>query len=85
MGRTEWTEEEADAVVHSYDSRDWIFDAADLVDAFGEPVRPARGWVITDSLDSQRYEVYAPPGLKPWRYCGTHNTRVRVHSRALDR
>lgn len=84
-GRSEWDESSADAVVHSYDTRDWLVDAADLIDAFGSPQKLRRGWIVTDSLDGQRYEIFSPSGDQPWRYSDRDNQRVRIHSRNLDR
>ena len=84
-GRSEWEEGENDGTVHAFDSRDWLVDAAELVDGNDEPVEVKRGWIATDSLDGMRYEVYAPPGVRPWRYSDRTNQRVRIHSRALDR
>lgn len=84
-GSSEWTEDETESVIHTFDTRDWIVDAADLVDTFGQPVRPKRGWIITDELDGDRYEVYAPPGVRPWRYSDRANKRIRIHTRNLAR
>jgi len=83
-GVTQFDEVENDGVVVTMRSRDWLVAASDLVNLAAERVLPARGWIVTDSLDGSRYEIYAPTGQRPWRYSDTSHQRIRIHSRDLD-
>jgi hypothetical protein len=83
-GRSHFDEDEGEAVIIGYDSRDWLVAKADMLDQFGQVVDVKRGWMITDSLDNERYEIYAPPGVKPWKYSDSEKTRIRIHSRNID-
>ena len=80
-GETGWDEEGIDAAVTRIEARDWIV-AADALVVDGEPVRPDRGWIITDSLDDAQHEVFAP-GETCWSYCDTSKRRIRIHTRSL--
>ncbi len=80
VGITDFEEVSNDGVVIQMKSRDYICDTADLMDASGEPVLPARGWIVTEA-DGSQYEVYAPTG--PCHGVGpTDRTlRIRIHTR----
>ena len=84
VGVTQFDEVENDGVVVTMRSRDWLVSTDDLINDDDEHVLPARGWIVTDSLDGSQYEVYAPTGHRPWRYSDTSHQRIRIHSRDLD-
>ncbi len=80
VGITDFEEVSNDGVVIQMKSRDYICDTADLMDASGEPVLPARGWIVTEA-DGSQYEVYAPTGAMPWRWADRSHLRIRIHTR----
>lgn len=84
IGSTPFEEEERDGVILSIKSRDFLVPVSQLIDEDGIPVLPLRGWIITDTLTSTRYEVYAPAGAQPYRYCDTAHRRMRIHTRHID-
>jgi hypothetical protein len=83
-GKTHFDEDEGDGIIITYDARDWLVAKSDMLDQFGAVIEVKRGWIIQDSLDQERYEVYAPPGVQPWKYSDSEKTRIRIHSRNLD-
>jgi hypothetical protein len=83
-GKTHFDEDEGDGIIITYDARDWLVAKSDMLDQFGAVIEVKRGWIIQDSLDQERYEIYAPPGVKPSKFSDTSKTRIRIHSRNLD-
>ncbi|MEM9827738.1 MAG: hypothetical protein AAF958_14200 [Planctomycetota bacterium] len=83
IGQSERDEENADGVLRRIRTRDFMVNVADLADADDVTQYPLRGWIITDSLDSKRYEVVALDEAN-WHYVDNNNLRIRIHSVAID-
>jgi hypothetical protein len=72
------TEEPAATV--SWNERDYLFDAADLVMA-GQQTTPKKGNRITETIDGQdvAYELRPRDAEPAWRYSDPMRTTIRVH------
>lgn len=72
---------DAAGMVAVAETRDWTFNAADLV-LDGETVIPARGDRITDG--EHEYEVVTGlAGEDHWRYSDAARVRIRVHTKRV--
>lgn len=65
------------AVVASWSDRDFLMEAADL-----GAIEPRVGDRITQVIGggTKTFDVYAPAGHKPWRWCDDGRTALRVHT-----
>jgi hypothetical protein len=70
--RMEWTD------------RDFLIHAADLV-LDGSPTLPERGDIIRETQGSKTfvYEVMAPGGEPPWRWCDVFRKVLRIHTKQV--
>lgn len=69
-----------------WSDRDFMIPVEDLV--FNNVrVTPQRGdWILVTTVDptgEERYEVAAPEGEKPWRFCDPQNRLYRVHTKRM--
>ena len=84
-GRTEFPIDSETAVLESYESRDWITKAADLV-LDGSTVLPERGDQVRDTQGATVYvyEVMAPAGQNHYRYADDPYRRMlRIHTKLV--
>jgi len=86
-GRSEVTVETAEEVRVEFTDRDFIVQAALLILNSLAAV-PQRGDRIVE-LDSEgetvaTYEVLAPGGMRPCRYCDPRETLLRIHTKKLS-
>ncbi len=81
------TDDETGASIISR-SRDFIVDAADLVDSESAKIEPKRGDVIVqadgDELTTGEYVVSAPAGEPCFRYVDPGLFRIRIHTIRAD-
>lgn len=90
-GHTEFEVLNSDGVVIRLQSRDFIIDAAVLVDLSGESFLPARGHRILEQVaeheNGKRYTVYEvmrlDKGEDIWRYANPRRTAIRIHTKRL--
>ena len=81
--RRDWREVTVNATLGRIDAdqgteridREIILPAASLV-LTGETITPEIGDCVV--IAGEDYEVRAPAGLRPWRYCDPHQTLIRV-------
>jgi len=86
-GRSEVTVELAEEVRVEFTDRDFIVQASLLI-LNSLAVIPQRGDRILE-LDSEgetvaTYEVLAPGGMRPYRYCDPQQTLLRIHTKKLS-
>jgi len=86
FGRTEFSVEDTNGVRVEYSDRDFIVSAASLIlsDAV---ITPQRGDVIDVRSAAGEvlhvYEVLAPGGMQPYRYCDPERTMLRIHTKRV--
>lgn len=87
FGQSEFEIQEADGVRIVTSDRDFIVRADDLY-FFGSLITPARGDRITILEDGhateQVFEVLAPVGLQPYRWCDSAGTLIRIHTQRVS-
>lgn len=64
-----------------WQSRDFLFTAADLAALLGEGGEPQSGDRIEDG--GEVFEVLAPSGEQVWRWSGYPGTTLRIHTRQI--
>ena len=86
FGRSEFSVEDTNGVRVEYSDRDFIVSAADLV-LSDSAITPQRGDVIdVRSVTGEVlhvYEVLAPGGMQPYRYCDPERTLLRIHTKRV--
>jgi len=80
VGRSEFEIERETGVIVSFESRDYIFRATDLV-LGGATVEPADGDRIVEA--GRIYEVLAPGDHPAWRWSDPFRTAFRVHTKYI--
>lgn len=84
LGSTEWTSETTEGIAETWESRDFLVTAADLVLA-GQRVEPT----VNDKLEHTfggtkfTYEVLAQPGVKSFSYCDPNRVAMRIHTKLV--
>ncbi len=80
-GRTTWDVADSDGLQQTWESRDFIITAADLV-LGGNALLPERGDTITDVQDGTTYiyQVLAPGDVPPWRHTASR-LGLRIHTK----
>lgn len=84
VGRTEFEQADDAGLIHRVESRDFIVWSADL--DLGEGVTlPKPGDRIRETSGTSVfvYEVNAPGGETPWRYCDPYRTSLRIHTKHI--
>ena len=84
-GRTEFPVDSETAVLESYESRDWMIKAADLV-LGEETVLPEPGDQVRDTQGATVYvyEVMAPAGEQHYRFADDPYRRMlRIHTKLV--
>jgi hypothetical protein len=84
-GKTTFQVDNGLGVLESFESRDYIVTAADLV-LDGQRVRPERGDRIRDTVGGtvQVYEVMAPGREQHYRLAGPDQSLCRIHTKLVD-
>ena len=82
IGRTRFATEDSAGVLHTTESRDFLFAAVDLV-LGGETTTPRAGDRIREAIGEQvhTFLVTAPAGEPVYRYSDRGRTRIRVHAK----
>lgn len=90
-GRSTWEISDGVALVRD-ESQDFVFSADDLVIPGVGKTEPQAGDKVYDQQDSTTYVYEVMPfgsqvGQRgtSWRYADSYHTRVRVHTREVDR
>lgn len=85
LGSTDFEEVREDGYVTNSRSKDFIVTAADLV-LGGVKAEPAKGDEIriASAAGTEVYEVTSPGGDKPWRYTGSGEHSIRIHTKQID-
>jgi hypothetical protein len=86
FGRSEFQVEDQDGIRVEWSDRDFILQTSALVldSAVAEPIRGDK----VETLDSNgstidTFEVLAPAGAKPFKYCDPQEQLIRVHSKKM--
>lgn len=81
VGRTEWERADEDGLVRTWQSRDYVLAAEDLVLA-GEPATPARGDQIVETIDGAEhvFRVLPAGGTDVYRWVDAGRRLLRVHT-----
>lgn len=79
-GRTEWEQDESEAGLVTFESRDFLIDA-DALNFGSGATEPQRGDLIT--FDGQPYECMNPAGAPPWRYTDAYERTFRIHTKQV--
>ena len=79
VGSTEFVRDEADGLMESYEMRDYLIRASDLLAGFPTNGLPTSGDTITD--DGYIYEVMAADGAPCYRWSDRHHTVLRIHTK----
>jgi len=77
-----WESELEDDSVVEWNGVDWLIPASQIEDL--SPATPERGDYVehTDAGGTvRRYDVMAPPGLRPWRFMDRGRGWLRVHTK----
>ena len=84
VGKTTFNIDSGSGVVESFESRDFIILAADLV-LNGEAVTPERGDRISEVHDGQTfvYEVMGPGQEPCWRWSDPFRRAMRIHTKQV--
>jgi len=86
VGDTQSEAGNLDGLVTRAFTRDYLIDAADLVDGDpqhgGAQIEPTRGDTITDG--NQIYEVLPIDSHGCWRWSDRDNTRRRIHTKWIE-
>lgn len=83
FGRSEFpVDDGVEGVRIEYSDRDFLVAADDLT-LNGGQAEPKRGHKITDLDTGDTYEVSAPGGERPFRYCDPFWTLVRIHAKKV--
>jgi len=77
-GLTSYEVTDSVELVEQYQSRDFLFLATDLV-LGGVQTLPERGDQIEE--DGSVFDVMAPQGAMPYRFCDIGRTLLRVHTK----
>jgi hypothetical protein len=80
VGRTEFQVDDGYGVIQTWQSRDYLVAAVDLVLA-GETVQPRRGDRITDG--GAVYEVLAPGKEDVFRFSDPYGVTLRIHTKVV--
>ena len=85
IGRTVFEIDDSCGAVESWESRDFLIAAADLVLAIAGNVLPAAGDRISDVEGGQTfvYEVMAPGKEPCWRYSDPYRATLRIHTKQV--
>lgn len=87
IGRTEFEVIDQNQMLVKVESRDFIFDTAQLILA-SATVLPEQGDLIDEVIGSETwtYEVMAPlPRSAPWRFSDPYHLRLRVHTKLVKK
>lgn len=81
VGQTEVDSEGGDSFAAGMRTRDYLIEAADLVDG-ATPIEPRAGDYITEDAigAGTRFVVTKRPGGEAWRYSTPHRSELRVHT-----
>ncbi|MCG3181849.1 MAG: hypothetical protein BIFFINMI_04284 [Phycisphaerae bacterium] len=84
IGRTVFQIDNGSGVLETFESRDFLILAADLV-LGGAAVLPKAGDRITEGQDSTSYiyEVLAPGTEPAWRYSDPYRRTLRIHTKQI--
>lgn len=84
VGRTLFQIDSGTGVLETFESRDFLILAADLVIG-GVAVLPKTGDRITEGQDSTSYiyEVLAPGAEPAWRYSDPYRRTLRIHTKQV--
>jgi hypothetical protein len=80
VGRTEFQVDDGYGVIQTWQSRDYLIAAADLV-LGGVTIRPQRGDRITDG--GTVYEVLAPGKEDVFRFSDPYGVTLRIHTKVV--
>ena len=84
VGRTPFEIEEG-GVLTSYESRDYIVAAGDFIDdTTGQPVVPASGCLITETVSGTVYTVTAPKPMNVYESIGPDGSVLKIHTKAYN-
>jgi hypothetical protein len=85
VGKTTFNIDSGAGVVESFESRDFLILAADLM-LGGVPVAPQRGDRITETQGDQTfvYEVMGPGQELCWRWSDPYRRAMRIHTKQVD-
>ncbi|MCG3178010.1 MAG: hypothetical protein BIFFINMI_00333 [Phycisphaerae bacterium] len=84
IGRTVFQIDNGSGVLETFESRDFLILAADLV-LGGVAILPKAGDRITEGQDgtSYIYEVLAPGTEPAWRYSDPYRKTLRIHTKQI--
>lgn len=84
-GSTDFEVVGPDGVVETFESRDWIIDAEDLVLA-STTVLPVKGDEIDETVGSEThtYRVLSPGGGAVYRFSDQYRKVLRVHTKLVE-
>ena len=85
VGKTTFNIESSSGLTETFESRDFIILAADLV-LGGPPVTPERGDRISERQGGQTfvYELVGPGQEPCWLYSDPYRQALRVHTKQVD-
>jgi len=85
IGKTIFEIDDGSGATATFESRDFLILAADLVIGAG-PVEPQAGDKIAEVLGAELviYEVMAPGREPCWRYSDPYRITLRIHTKQVD-
>ena len=86
LGSTEWTSDQLEGISETWESLDFLVEAADVV-LDGERIEPRSGDKIEHCTGGTTvlYEVLSQPGVPPFSYSDPNRVGLRIHTKRVSK